>query len=71
MTEPTSISLSLPAVDAEREGTRLDKYIASTLPEISRMRIKGLIQEGQVRADDKVITNISWKVKTGQVFDLI
>jgi len=35
------------------------------------MRIKGLIQEGQVRADDKVITNISWKVKTGQVFDLI
>jgi 23S rRNA pseudouridine1911/1915/1917 synthase len=70
MTEPTSISLSLPAVDAEREGTRLDKYIASTLPEISRMRIKGLIQDGQVKADDKVITNISWKVKTGQVFDV-
>ena len=70
MNEASSISLTLPSVDAEREGTRLDKYIASAVPEISRMRIKGLILDGQVRSGDKVYDNTSWKVKTGQVFEI-
>jgi 23S rRNA pseudouridine1911/1915/1917 synthase len=70
MTETPSISLPLPAVDEERVGTRLDKYIADAIPELSRMRIKGLILDGQVRDGDKVITNTSWKVKTGQKFEI-
>jgi 23S rRNA pseudouridine1911/1915/1917 synthase len=70
MTEAASISLPLPSVDEERAGTRLDKFIADSIPELSRMRIKSLILDGQVRNGDKVITNTSMKIRPGQMFEI-
>jgi 23S rRNA pseudouridine1911/1915/1917 synthase len=70
MTEKPSISLPLPPVDEERAGTRLDKFIADAIPELSRMRVKGLIQGGEVRDGDKVISDASWKIRPGQNFEI-
>ena len=41
-------------VSAEEAGRRLDLYLASHLPEVSRSRIQELIDEGRVRLDDRV-----------------
>jgi len=70
MTETPSITLPLPSVDAERAGTRLDKYIADAIPELSRMRVKALIQDGQVTAGGKQVTDASWKIRPGQLFEI-
>ena len=70
MTETPSITLPLPSVDAERAGTRLDRFIADAIPELSRMRVKALIQEGEVTANGKQITDASWKIREGQAFEI-
>ncbi len=44
---------------------RIDKYIASQLPELSRNRIQHLITEGLVEINSKIIRKASEKVKPG------
>jgi len=39
------------AVDVEHAGTRLDRFLAARLPELSRTRIQLLIDEGRVRVN--------------------
>jgi 23S rRNA pseudouridine1911/1915/1917 synthase len=54
-------------VDAEAAGQRLDKLLATSLPEISRSRLKALIESGQVtmvRGGAKAaVTEAAFKVK--------
>jgi 23S rRNA pseudouridine1911/1915/1917 synthase len=45
------------------EGERLDKFLVSCLPDLSRSRIQSLIRDGFVRVDEKPIT------KTGFMLD--
>jgi 23S rRNA pseudouridine1911/1915/1917 synthase len=52
------------AVDAA--GTRLDKYLALVLPDLSRTQLQRLIQEGQVRASRGPAT-ASYRVQPGEV----
>jgi 23S rRNA pseudouridine1911/1915/1917 synthase len=40
--------------DAAARGKRLDAYLAKALPEMSRARVQLLIENGQVRVDDKL-----------------
>jgi len=47
-------------------GQRLDKFLASRLPALSRARLQGLIEAGEVSRDDAVITDGSHRVKPGQ-----
>jgi 23S rRNA pseudouridine1911/1915/1917 synthase len=47
-------------------GRRLDKFLASRLPELSRARLQDLIAAGEVTRDDAVITEGSSRVKPGQ-----
>jgi 23S rRNA pseudouridine1911/1915/1917 synthase len=47
-------------------GQRLDKFLASRLPELSRARLQDLIAAGEVTRDDAVITEGSSRVKPGQ-----
>ena len=38
----------------KNEGMRLDAYISSNLPEISRMTVKRLLEEGKISVNGKV-----------------
>jgi 23S rRNA pseudouridine1911/1915/1917 synthase len=49
-------------------GQRLDKFLASRLPELSRARLQDLIEAGEVRQDDAVITEGSSRVKPGHSY---
>ncbi len=51
-------------------GQRLDKFLASRWPELSRARLQDLIEAGEVRRDDAVITDGSSRVKPGQSYAL-
>ncbi len=55
-------------VDLEEAGTRLDKWLATHLPELSRTRIKSLIEDEQVSSAGVTIADPSHRVKPGQVF---
>ena len=49
-------------------GQRLDKLLASKLPELSRARLQALIEAGEVARDGTVIAEGSSRVKPGQRF---
>jgi 23S rRNA pseudouridine1911/1915/1917 synthase len=52
----------------EDAGQRLDKFLASRWPELSRARLKGLIEAEEVSRDGAVITDGSSRVKPGQSY---
>jgi 23S rRNA pseudouridine1911/1915/1917 synthase len=52
-------------------GTRLDRLIAASLPELSRSRVKALIEAGQVAAGGATISDPSYRVKPGQTFAIM
>ena len=54
----------------ELDGARLDRAMAVLLPDISRSRLKSLIDAGEVRVDKKVAAKPSDKVKVGQKITL-
>lgn len=54
----------------EESSGRLDKTVADLCPELSRSRIKGLILEGFVLLDGVVVTDVSAKVKGGEVAEI-
>src|SRR5579884_4315243 len=49
-------------------GQRLDRFLASHLPQLSRSRLQALIAENCVTSRGAVITDASGKVKPGQEF---
>src|SRR5437870_3970728 len=53
-------------VAAEDSGTRLDKYLAAHLPELSRNQLQRLIQEGQIGLVQGVVT-ASYRVRGGDI----
>lgn len=50
---------------------RLDRALATALPDLSRSRLKGLIQAGRVSSAGKTIEDPGSRVKPGQSFDII
>ena len=57
-------------VTVEAGNNRLDRYLVSVVPTLSRMRIKGLILDGHVRLGSETITEPSYRVKPGDAFTL-
>jgi len=57
--------LTPPPVEPDEAGTRLDKWLAIHLPELSRSRIKALIESGHVHSGKTTITDPSHRVKPG------
>ncbi len=47
------------------EGSRIDKYLSSQLPNLTRTKIKGFIQSGYVSVDGVIETKASTKIKAG------
>ncbi len=66
MTAPKEILIYRVANDAA--GQRLDRVLAAYFPELSRSRLKVLIEDGRVSADGETITEPSYRVKPGQTF---
>ena len=70
MTDPADTLLTPDAVTADEAGSRLDKWLSARLPDLSRTRIKGLIDDSRVSAAGQTITDASARVKPGQCFVL-
>lgn len=65
----TDTTLLAPApVMPEEAGQRLDKWLSARLPDLSRTRIKSLIEQGLVTSAGVTIADASAKVKAGQDF---
>ncbi len=54
------------AVEKTEAGLRLDRLLASRLPELSRSRLKNLIEAGRLSAGGETIVEPSYRVKPGQ-----
>ncbi len=71
MAAPESeITHTVTAGEAEAGG-RLDKVLAGLVSNLSRTRIKALIEEGRISADGETIIDPSYRVKPGQTFAII
>lgn len=66
---PTSLQLNIPE---GATGERLDRALAALIPEMSRSRIKVLIEGGNLRFGETgaTIDDASYRVKPGQAFEL-
>lgn len=58
-------------VEREREGKRLDRFLAECYPDFSRSYIKKLIEKGFVFVNNKEIRKASRKVKEGEKVTLL
>ncbi len=56
------------AAKEEAIGERLDVFLASQLPLLSRSRIKTLVEKGQVFNGENRQTNVSYKIKGNETF---
>jgi 23S rRNA pseudouridine1911/1915/1917 synthase len=66
----TASPLTLTAAP-EDAGTRLDRVLAGRLAELSRTRLKALIQEGAVTAGGRAVDDPGYKVKAGEVLTVL
>lgn len=57
-------------VAPKARAERLDRFLVDALPELSRSRLKRLIEAGQVSAGGATIAEPSYRVKPGQTIDL-
>jgi 23S rRNA pseudouridine1911/1915/1917 synthase len=62
----TARSLTVPAADA---GMRLDRWLAERVPEVSRARVRALIDDGRVRVDGRA-RKASHRVGPGETIDV-
>jgi 23S rRNA pseudouridine1911/1915/1917 synthase len=56
-------------VDAGSAGTRLDRWLVAQLPEISRARLQGLIDDGHVRLAGRVVKP-AYRLRAGEAIDV-
>lgn len=54
----------------DMNGARLDKALATALPDMSRVRLQGLITDGHVEMEGRQIASSSGKVQAGQVYTI-
>ena len=69
--EPEEGTVHTLTVAPSQAGSRLDRWLAESLPEMSRSRLQALIEEGAMRSGETVVTSASRKVKDGEIFSLI
>jgi len=58
-------------IGADQQGERLDRALAARLPDLSRSRLKSLIEQGRVRSGERTISDPSQRVKPGQNFAIL
>jgi 23S rRNA pseudouridine1911/1915/1917 synthase len=62
---PRALTVTAAAADA---GERVDKFLAARLPELSRARLRALLEAGAATRDGALITDGSSRVKPGERF---
>ena len=65
-----NVGESLYRLRAGDERARLDKFLAAALPDMSRTRLKGLIESGHVRIGGETITEPAYRVKPEAAVEL-
>jgi len=68
MTE--ELIFNTPDVAENEKNMRLDKFLSAKMPDFSRSRLQKLIAEGFVECEDVVIADNSYKVKTGDSYQV-
>jgi len=68
MAAETSSDIRHAAVAPDEAGNRLDRVLAAHFGDLSRSRLKRLVEQGQVQLDGKPVSDPAFKVKSGQVF---
>jgi len=56
--------------EASHAGERLDRFLSTRLPELSRTRVQSLIKEGHVSLGSATIVDVKYRVKPGERFTL-
>lgn len=59
-----------PPVSAEQKGQRLDKFLASSFPDISRSQFQRLITDGNISCDEDTVADNSFKVRVDDVYQV-
>ncbi|MEM9421652.1 MAG: RluA family pseudouridine synthase [Pseudomonadota bacterium] len=57
-------------IEDEDVGARLDKWIADRTDDLSRARVKALIEGGALSRDGEVFADPKWKLKLGETYTL-
>jgi len=55
-------------VAPSQAGLRLDRWLAESLPDLSRSRLQALIDQGALRSGEAVVESASRKVKAGETY---
>lgn len=58
-------------VNKNYNGWRIDKFLVMSFPDISRSQIQRLLKEGNVSRDEETVADNSYKVKEGEIYQLI
>ena len=58
------------SADAEDDGTRLDRFLAARFPNLSRSRLKQLIEAGNVMRRGGKISDANTRVKRGDLYQI-
>src|SRR5262245_45037703 len=65
--DASPLTLEVGSADA---GQRLDRFLAGRLPQVSRSRLQALLRAGEVSRNETVVSNLSTKVKVGEIYEL-
>lgn len=57
-------------VDGCSAGTRVDKFLAQNISELSRSQVQRLIEQGMVSCEDRLISDCAYKVRKGEEFQV-
>ena len=57
-------------VDDCSAGTRVDKFLAQNISELSRSQVQRLIEQGMVSCEDRLISDCAYKVRKGEEFQV-
>jgi len=55
-------------ISADNAGGRLDKWLSETIEELTRTRLKALIEAGALERDGQIFTDPSWKMREGEKY---
>ena len=62
--------LTSPTITPEQQGQRIDRFLASIFTDLSRSQIQRLISEGNLSSDDNIIADNSFKIRSGDTYQL-
>lgn len=58
-------------VAPEEAGVRLDRWLAASMPQLSRARVQALIREGAVTSGRATISDANLRVKPGEIYRVV